>query len=122
MKKILIAALSIMWALNSFAAEPADSCLVYGYLWWSAGATKYSAKIELGPGSDRKDIISPSGDKLKFASFLNAINYMSSQGWEIIEVSKVNPYNSTITLAEQYAIIRRKMSADEATPYCSPKQ
>lgn len=110
----------MMATWNVLATELSDSCYVYGYLHWAPSATKYAAKLELGPGKDLNDLFDANGSKLKFGSFLNALNYMASQCWEIIEISPRNPNNNTFTL-EQYAIIRKKMSLEEALPYISPK-
>lgn len=107
-------------AISNYANEKPDSCYIYGYLRWEPTSTKYVAKIELGPGKKSADIIDADGTKIFFQSFLNALNYMSSKGWEVMEISKKNPDNNTFTL-EQYAIIRKKMGLDEASPYISPK-
>ena len=119
-KKFTTLFIAIMATLNALATELPDSCYVYGYLHWSPSATKYAAKLELGPGKDLNDIFDANGSKLKFGSFLNALNYMASQCWEIIEISHRNPNNNTFSL-EQYAIIRKKMSREKALPYISPK-
>lgn len=120
MRKLITVLLAFVTWLTITAAEPADSCMVYGYLRWSPSAVKYSAKLELGPGRDLEDIKSTTGDKLKFQSFLNALNYMSSEGWDVVEISPLNPENNSFT-QEQYAIIRKKMSKGEAAPFASPK-
>ena len=120
MRKLITVLLAIVTWFTINAAAPADSCIVYGYLRWSPSAIKYSAKLELGPGRDLENIMSAKGEKLKFQSFLNALNYMSSQGWDVVEISKPNPEHNSFT-QEQYAIIRKKMSKDEAAPFASPK-
>ena len=106
--------------LTIIAAEPIDSCMVYGYLRWTPSATKYAAKLELGPGKDLEDIKNSSGEKLIFQSFLNALNYMSSEGWEVLEISPLNPENNSFT-KEQYAIIRKKMMRTEASLFYTPQ-
>lgn len=121
MRKLITVLLAFVTWFTITAVEPPDSCMVYGYLRWSPSVTKYSAKLELGPGRDLEEIVSATGDKLKFQSFLNALNYMSSQGWDVVEISKLNPEHNTFT-QEQYAIIRKKMSKDEAAPFTSPKK
>lgn len=107
--------------LSMYAQTEADSTYVYGYLRWSPSMTKYIAKLEIGPGKELEDITDDKGVKLKFASFLNALNYMASQKWEVFEISPRNPENSTFIL-EQFAIIRKKMSIAEAMPYIAPKE
>lgn len=119
---ILISLAMALMAPNCImASEPEDSTYVYGYLRWVPSATKYSAKIELGPGNDLNDILDSTGSKLKFRSFLNALNYMASQKWEVIEISPQNPEHNTFHL-EQFALIRKKMARKDALPFISPKE
>lgn len=118
---LIFLALVLMVSSRIMASEPEDSTFVYGYLRWIPSATKYSAKIELGPKKDLKDIFDSTGTKLKFGSFLNALNYMASQKWEVIEISPRNPEHNTFTL-EQFALIRKKMAIKDASPFISPKE
>ncbi|MBO5444270.1 MAG: hypothetical protein J5995_02830 [Muribaculaceae bacterium] len=120
MKKLFVLFVAFWAASKAFAVESPDSCFVYGYLHWSPTATKYVAKLELGPGKDLEDIIDENGSKLKFASFLNALNYLVSKQWEVVEISPRNPDHNTFVL-EQFAIIRRKMALKDAKIYISPK-
>lgn len=117
----LVFAISLTAPCCMQSSEPADSTFVYGYLRWVPSATKYSAKIELGPGKDLNDISDSTGSKLKFGSFLNALNYMVSQRWEVIEVSPRNPNHNTFSL-EQFALIRKKMAREDAQIFISPKE
>lgn len=119
--KKFILAYSLLGSSIMVAQEKNDSCYVYGYLHWSPSMTKYTAKIQLGPDDELTDIVSKSGDKLKFKSFLNALNYMSMEGWEVIEISPRNPDQNTFT-KEQYAIIRKFMTKSHAKKYSSPKE
>jgi len=116
---ILIAVL--LCSANAVAQERNDSCFVYGYLRWSPSLTKYSAKLQMGPDDDLTDVLSDNGEKLKFHTFLNAVNYMSMTGWEILEISPVNPDKGTF-VKEQYAIIRKLMPKADAAKYSNPKK
>lgn len=123
MKKFILILILALSSFTSIAAERSETCYVYGYLRWVSKIAKYSAKLDFGVEA-MSDIENDKGEKLKFVSFLNALNYMSSNDWEVIEVSFGNPNHSEAytDAAEKYALIRKKMTKAEAAKYSSPKK
>lgn len=116
MKKILIASLIMICAISLKAQ---DSCYVYTQLHWKPTPTKYVAKIQLGEKGDDIDITDESGKKLAFYNIMHAMNYLSTKGWELVQL--LTPSNQASPL-EQYAVIRKKMAMEEAKKYSTPKQ
>lgn len=115
---LLVAILATMFR----AAKAQDSCYVYTQLHWAPAMTKYVAQIQLNDKGDDEYILDENGNKLSFGSILHAMNYLSLQGWELVQLSSVNPRNQTSALKEQYALIRKKMSVEEARKYATPKE
>lgn len=81
--------------------------------------TKYIAQIQLNPESTDMDIVDANGTVLSFNNIFHALNYLSTQGWELVELSKQNPDNNSFRL-EQYALIKKKLPVEEAIKYCEP--
>lgn len=119
MKKFIITSLVLFVAIAAIAQE---SSYVYAQLHWRPTATKgYVAHIQMGPEFKDVPILDENGEKLSFFNLLHALNYMSLQGWELVQLSPENPDNSTFS-KEQYALIRKKMSIEEAQKYSTPKE
>ncbi|WP_300729021.1 hypothetical protein [uncultured Bacteroides sp.] len=57
-----------------------------------------------------------SGNVIRFVSFINAINYYSSKGWEIVKI--FTPKEATDVV--QVAIIRKLMPKDEILKFANP--
>ena len=119
MKKIFI--VSVLF-LASLTAKAQDSCYVYTQLGWIPTATKYVAKIQLHEEYEYFiDILDDNGEKLSFHNILHAFNYLSTKGWELVQLYPKNPDGST-SVRKQYALIRKKMSIEEAKQYSKPKE
>lgn len=97
-----------------------DSCYVYTQIRWSATPLKYVAKVQDVKG-DFDVIKDDNGNKLYFNSIMNAINYYSTNGWELLEMYYPKDMISS-TDKDQCAVIRKKMPKAEAEKYASPKQ
>lgn len=114
--------LSLLFVLIIVSQEvfaQTDSCYVYTQIRWDATPTKYVAKIQDEKGNFNIPT-DDSGNKLYFNSIMNAINYYSSKGWELIEMY----YPKGIMLEsdkDQCAIIKKKLPINEAEKYISPK-
>lgn len=117
MKKLIIASLLVVCAL---AVKAQDSCFVYTQLHWCPTATKYVAKIQLGEELKDTDIVDENGEKLSFYNIFHALNYLSTKGWELVQMYPKNPDNNSFKL-EQFALIRKKMPIEEAKKYATPK-
>lgn len=116
MKKIIFLALL---TFVTIAIKAQDSCYVYTQLHWSPTATKYVAKIQLSEDYKDVDIIDENGNKLSFYNIFHALNYLSTKGWELVQMSPQNPKNNTNS-REQYAIIKKMMPIEEAKKYSTP--
>lgn len=122
MRKIVIIVLFIIAAFTASAQEQRDSCYVYTQLHWRPSGFKgYCAQIQMGDEYRFVDIVDENGKGLSFYDIFHALNYMSTQGWELVEMSPKNPDNNHNTL-ERLAIIRKKMSIEEARKYSTPKE
>lgn len=119
MKKIVIVSLMILAAITAKAQQ--DSCYIYTQLYWCPTATKYVAKIQLSEDYKDVDITDENGNKLSFYNIFHALNYLSTKGWELVQMSPQNPKNNTNS-REQYAVIRKMMSIEEAKKYSTPKE
>ena len=117
MKKYMI---TLLLAIAATVVKAQDSCYVYTQLHWAPAATKYVAKIQLNNKGADEDIME-NGTKLSFNNILHALNYLSVQGWELVQLSPKNPDNVTGAYKEQYAVIRKRMPIDEAKKYAAPK-
>lgn len=118
MKKFIITSLFLFVAIAAIAQE---SSYVYAQLHWRPTATKgYVAHIQMGPEFKDVPILDENGEKLSFFNLLHALNYMSLQGWELVHLSPENPDNGPFS-KEQYALIRKSMSTEEAKKYATPR-
>lgn len=117
MKKYMISTLLIIAAS---AVKAQDSCYVYTQLHWAPAATKYVAKIQLNDKGSDEDI-TENGEKVSFNNILHALNYLSVRGWELVQLSPKNPENTPGAVKEQFAVIRKRMSLNEAKKYAAPK-
>lgn len=117
MRKVLFMAL---FAIAAIAAKAQDSCYVYTRLHWAPAATKYVAKLQLNDKGEDEDI-TENGEKLSFYSIFHALNYLSVNGWELVELSPKNPDNAPGANKEQFAVIRKRMPIAEAKKYAMPK-
>lgn len=118
MRTFFLSVILFLVCIFSYAQTP-DSCYVYTNLHWAPAMTKYVAKIQLNPESDDMDIVGANGEVLSFNNIFHALNYLSTQGWELVELSKKNPDNDSFT-REQYALIKKKFPVEEAKKYCTP--
>lgn len=98
------------------ASEKPDSCYVFAELRWDPGFFSYSAKIIYTDFME--DIKDENGKKLKFNGFIRAVNYMSIQGWEVMQIY---PYHFGDKEREQIAILRKRVSIEEAQSVSQPK-
>lgn len=112
--------LVLVFIASAVCLKAQDACYVYTYLHWAPAATKYVAKLQLNNDEEDHDILDAEGNKLAFSSMINALNYMTTQGWELVELYKKNPDNGYAKL-EQYALIRKLMPVNEAAQYAQPK-
>lgn len=119
MKRLLFSLLLLFAVLSNVQSQNQnDSCYVYSQLHWAPAMFKYVAKIqdETGkfniPENDK-------GEKLYFHSIMNAINYYSSQGWILVDLYYSKSDN--VGSQEQYAVLKRKMSLEDAQKYITPK-
>nr|DAI98729.1 MAG TPA: protein of unknown function (DUF4177) [Caudoviricetes sp.] len=121
MKKSILALLFLVVASISKAQ---DSCYVYTQLRGQYTVTKFISELQLGEKGDFIAITDDNGNKLSFNSILHALNYLCSKGWELVEFSPQTPYNAkaSVSVKEQYVLIRKRMSMDEAKPYITPKE
>ncbi len=113
---------TVLFVICAAYGNAQDSCYVYTQLNWVPAMTKYVAKIELGEEGSNTDILDKNGEKLSFYSFFNALNYLSTEGWEVLDISNENPNNNRGAYKERYAVIRKKMTIEEAKKYASPKE
>ncbi len=119
MKKLLII-IVLCFGMN-FAAkaqQPSDSTYVYTQLQWTDNITKWAAKIQ-GPDGSIRVPVDEKGNKIFFKSFMNAINFYCSWGWELVQVFPPLVVKDDI-IPHQSAIIRKKMSRAEAAEYITP--
>lgn len=117
MKRMFFLALFTFVAITTNAQ---DSCYYYTQLHWCPTATKYVAKIQLSEDYKDVDIVDENGNKLSFYNIFHALNYLSTEGWELVQISAQNPKNNSNSL-EQYALIRKMMPIEEAKKYSTPK-
>lgn len=117
MKKLIF---MVLLTIAAVTAKAQDSCYVYTQLHWAPAATKYVAKIQLNDKGEDEDITS-NGEKLSFGSILHALNYLSVNGWELVELSPKDPNNAPGANKEQFAVIRKRMPLSEAKKYAQPK-
>ena len=117
--KALILSVALLFIAFISNAQTPDSCYVYTKLHWAPTMTKYVAQIQLNPDCDDMDIVHENGEVLSFKNIYHALNYLSTKGWELVEMSKINPDNNMFT-AQQYAIIKKKYPITEAAQYCTP--
>lgn len=116
MKKVI---LFTMLLISCISLKAQDSCYVYTQLHWKPAATKYVAKIQLGEQNDDTDITDANGKKLAFYNIMHAMNYLSTQGWEFIQM--LPPMNPT-SPREQFIVIKKKMPIEDAKKYSTPKE
>lgn len=116
MKKVILFTTLLILCISLKAQ---DSCYVYTQLHWKPTATKYVAKIQLGEQNDDIDITDANGKKLAFNNIMHAMNYLSTQGWEFIQIL---PFMNSSSPREQFAVIRKKMPIEEAKKYATPKE
>ena len=119
MRKIIIVSLMVFATIVAKAQQ--DSCYIYTQLHWVPTAMKYVAKIQLSEEFKDMDIVDENGSKLSFYNIFHALNYLSTKGWELVQMSPNNPDGNTNKL-EQYAVIRKKMPIEEAKKYSTPKE
>ena len=78
---------------------------------------KNCIKLDDGSNKKRKPIKDVSGKDLKFTSLIGAINYMSLQGWELVETKSVTKgagYNGvSSTDTKVYYIFCKEVSDEE---------
>lgn len=113
--------LTLLFALvivSQQAFAQSDSCYVYTQIHWAPAMTKYVAQIQDEKGEFNIPT-DDSGKKLYFYSIMNAINYYSSKGWELVDLYYRK--GDQISELQQYAIIKKKMSKSESEKYTSPK-
>lgn len=105
----------------SCVAYAQDSCYVYTQLHWEPTLSGYVAKIQLNDEGKDVDITDENGKKLTFKSFLHALNYLSTKGWEYVEDSPIRVDEALwLKSKERIALIRKRMSVEEAKKYATP--
>lgn len=97
--------------------EKPDSCYVFAELRWDPGLFSYSAKIIYTDFME--DIRDENGQKLKFKGFIRAVNYMSIQGWEVMQIY---PYHYDDKEREEIAILRKYVPLEEALSVSQPRK
>ena len=112
MKKIFLLLVSLFLVANYTYAKKLYVEMEYG---------NNSIKIDDGSNKKPQSIKGEDGKDLKFKSLIGALNYMSLQGWELVETKSVTTgsgsvgayggYSSTST--EVYYIFNKEVSDDE---------
>lgn len=85
MKKILILAVLAMMAVGSANAQTKKAyCEIVGVMQFMS--TKVKVYIDLGESEKAwhdHQLVDENGEKIKFSSMIEALNYMSDRGWEL---------------------------------------
>lgn len=73
---------------------------------------KNTIKLDDGSNKKRQPIKDKDGKNLKFTSLIGALNYMSLQGWELVDTKSVTQGCSAID-TEVYYIFSKEVSDEE---------
>jgi hypothetical protein len=94
----------------SINAQTPDSCYVYMQLTFIPTLGKYGACIVMyGNDSNDHEVTDENGNEVRFISFINAINYFSLHGWNMIE-----SYFKPDSIGGKVATLKKKVSLSEA--------
>lgn len=108
MKKIVLLLLLSLFACRTIQAKK---------LFVEMEFHKNSIKLDDGSNKKRQPIKGADGKNLKFTSLIGALNYMSLQGWELVDTKSVTEggtyggYGSTDT--KVYYIFSKEISDEE---------
>ncbi len=112
MKKVIILLLVSLLACSTVQAKK---------LFVEMEFHKNSIKLDDGSNKKRQAIKGEDGKDLKFTSLIGALNYMSLQGWELVDTKSVTSGNgavgvyggSSFTSTEVYYIFSKDVSDEE---------
>lgn len=77
--------LAILLSLFFFASQPIEAKRIYVEMEYD----NHSIKLDYGTDKKPKTVKDADGNDLKFKSLVGAFNYMSLQGWELLETKSV---------------------------------
>ena len=77
--------LAILLSLFFFASQPIEAKRIYVEMEYD----NHSIKLDYGTDKKPKTVKGSDGNDLKFKSLVGAFNYMSLQGWELLETKSV---------------------------------
>ena len=109
MKKLIFTILVTLFCLNFMQAKKVFVEMEY---------KKNSIKLDDGSSKKAQTLKDENGNDLKFISLIGALNYMSLQGWELIDTKSVTsgagcvgPYGgSSLTSTEVYYIFFKEVT------------
>lgn len=114
MKKILFL-IVMVWAMQNVYAQQIDSCYVYAQIEYIP-SIRPGVKIQAGSSKIFEKIVDKEGNEIKFVTLINALNYFSMQGWELVQMYyPLSPLNNSDL--NQRMIIKKKMPKDKARTY-----
>lgn len=104
MKKFVFVLLAIIFAYSNIQAKK---------LFVEMEFHKNSIKLDDGTDKECQAIKGEDGKDLKFTSLIGALNYMSLQGWELVDTKSVISGNGGLTDTKVYYIFSKDISDEE---------
>lgn len=74
---------------------------------------KNTIKIDDGSNKKRQTIKDENGNDIKFTSLIGALNYMSLQGWELVDTKSIISGGSGGTFTQVFYIFSKDVSDEE---------
>lgn len=104
MKKLIFLLLAITFACSNIQAKK---------LFVEMEFYKNSIKLDDGSNKKRQAIKGEDGKDLKFTSLIGALNYMSLQGWELVDTKSIVQGSTVCTDTNVYYIFAKEVSEEE---------
>lgn len=104
------------------AASSPDSCYVYKMAQWHPSLKTPKGGViweRVGDEQNVRTLTNSKGEELQFVSIMTALNYLSMDGWELVEMKLNKPDLNYSGLAHVF-LLRKKMSREEALKYSTP--
>ncbi len=101
-------------------AESNDSCYVYKMAQVDMDFKGFFLVEKTGAEMKAKAVTNQKDEILRFTNWVAALNYLSREGWELVDVSFPSVVKIWDNVNVQAFILRKKMSIEEAKQFSTP--
>ena len=119
MRKFLLSLFAICGSVMAFA-ESTDSCYVYKFTEVEADFKGFYLVEKTGDEQVAKNVVNSNGEKLRFTNWVTALNYLTREGWELMEIIFPTMPKIRENFNMNGMLLRKKMPEEEAKKFSTP--